>query len=123
MSKEFFDRRILEINNKIQKFKYRRKKIKIVYIVIILLSILTSTLSASIINIERIPHLVATILSMFSAVLTGISTRFNFAHKKDELDKLIKSHDEMRIKLDQLTTFESSPETSKKIIETLILMN
>lgn len=116
---EFFQRRLNEINHNINKYKRRRKLIKIIYSFIIILSILTSTISASLANVEKIPHLVITSLSMLSAILTGLSTRFNFTHKKNELDNLIKKSTQMQIKIDKIISFNESPETTKKIIEEL----
>jgi hypothetical protein len=74
--------------------------IKILYIVTVLLSIITSAIVTVISTITIVPVIVITILSAFSAILTGISVRFNFHNKKAEIKSLIEKLYKIKFKLD-----------------------
>src|SRR5580658_2188466 len=87
--KLFLDNKLKDCKIKIKKMKRKRKVIKILYTTTVVASIIISTTVASIISMVFVPAIVITTLSAASAILTGISTRFNFQNKKEELTSMI----------------------------------
>src|SRR6476469_8591913 len=75
--KEFLARKLIESQAKIKKLKRKRKRNKSLYIITTVSSMTISSVLASI-SMLTIPPLVFTIMSITSAVLTGISAKFNF---------------------------------------------
>jgi p-aminobenzoyl-glutamate transporter AbgT len=63
-------------------------------------SIIISTAGASLTTMVFIPAIVITMLSAVSAILTGISARFNFQNKKIEINNLIDKLNKIQSKLD-----------------------
>ena len=55
---------------------------------------------ASLTSMISIPIIVITILSASSAILTGVSARFNFQNKKFEINNLIDRLNKIQSKLD-----------------------
>ena len=78
--KEFLIRKLSESNVKIKKLKQKRNINKTIMYTSTLLSIVISAITASV-SLLVMPPLVITILSVTSAILTGISARFNFQDK------------------------------------------
>ena len=115
--KEFLGRKLAESNTKIKKLKRKNKIYNIAYIITTLLSIVISSGLASI-SLLTIPPLVFTILAFSSAVLTGISFKFNIQDRalllKQEIDVL----DKIRSKLDYVISCNGNltSETYQQII-------
>jgi hypothetical protein len=98
--KEYLKRKMDDCEEKLLKLKRKRKVIKTCYIVTVLLSIgLSSVVSVKSMT-TVVPIIVVTVLSPFSAVLTGISVRFNFHNKKAETKCLIEKLNKIKAKLD-----------------------
>ena len=51
-----------------------------------------------------VPMIPITIMSAICAILTGISSRFDFHHKKAEIKDLIDKHNEIKFKLDYVVS-------------------
>ena len=90
--KEFLGRKLNESQAKIQKLKQKRKITKSLNIITSVSSMVISSVLASI-SMLTIPPMVFTILAISSAVLTGISAKFNFQDKTVELSKEIEKLD------------------------------
>src|ERR1051325_2699680 len=85
---EFFDRKLNESKGKIKKLKQKRKINKVIIYTSTIASIVISSITASA-SLIVIPPLAVTILSISSAILTGISARFNLENRKIEINKQI----------------------------------
>jgi len=98
--KDFFKRKLIDCESELAKLKLKRKKIKILYVSIVVISIVISAVTVSLTAIISVPVVVITILSAGSAILTGVSARFNFQHKKFEINRLIEKLHKIQSKLD-----------------------
>jgi len=63
-------------------------------------SIIISAVTISLTSVVSIPIIVVTVLSASSAILTGVSARFNFQNKKVEINNLIDRLNKIQSKLD-----------------------
>ena len=72
--KDYLKKKLLECQSKLKKSKKKRKIILVTGTVIIVLSITTSVLVASL----ALPVIAVTMLSISSGILTGLSVKFNF---------------------------------------------
>jgi hypothetical protein len=98
--KEYFIRKLNVCKHDLTKLRRKKKRVKILYISTVVASIIISTAVASLISMAFIPTIVITILSAASAILTGISARFNFQNKKVEINNLIDRLNKIQSKLD-----------------------
>ena len=73
----------------INKFKRKRKIIKILYYSSVVASVSLSTIIASLSGILGVPMIVIVSLSVGSGILTGVSAKFNLHDKKLEIGRLI----------------------------------
>ena len=97
--KEYLSRKLEDCRQKLIKQKRKRKRMKALYIITILLSILVSGV-VSVVSMTSLPVIVVPILSSFSGILTAISSRFNFQNKKTEIKSLIDKLNKIQSKLD-----------------------
>jgi hypothetical protein len=98
--KDFLKRKLKDCEHELRKLKRKRTKIKILYVSTVVTSIVISTITVSLTAIISVPVIVITILSAGSAILTGVSARFNFQHKKFEISCLIEKLNKIQSKLD-----------------------
>ena len=98
--KIFLKRKLIDCERELAKLKRKRKKIKILYVSTVVTSIVISAVTVSLTGIISVPIIVITILSAGSAILTGVSARFNFQHKKFEISCLIEKLNKIQSKLD-----------------------
>jgi len=98
--KEYLNKKLLECQQKLNKLKRKRNIIKTLYVLTVLLSIITSAVVTVISTMTVAPLIVITVLSAFSAILTGISARFNFHDKKAEIKSLIEKLHKIKTKLE-----------------------
>jgi hypothetical protein len=98
--KEYLIRKLNDCKHDLMKLKRKKKLIKILYVSTVITSIIVSTAVASLTTMIFIPTIVLTILSAASAILTGISARFNFQNKKVEINNLIDRLNKIQSKLD-----------------------
>jgi hypothetical protein len=101
--KEFLIRKLYESKVKIKKLKRKRNIKKIIIYTSTILSIVISAVTASI-SLLVIPPLVIAILSVTSAILTGISARFNFQDKKIMISREIDRLNKLQAKLDYVVS-------------------
>jgi hypothetical protein len=115
--KEFLGRKLTESQAKIKKLKRKRIINKSLYITTTVSSMVISSVLASI-SMLTIPPLALTILAISSAILTGISARFNFQDKTVELSKEIEKLDKIQSKLDYVISCNGNllSEAYQKII-------
>ena len=97
--KEFLGRKLNESQAKIKKLKRKRRITKSLNIITTVSSMVISSVLASI-SMLTMPPMVFTILAISSAVLTGISAKFNFQDKTVELSKEIEKLDKIQSKFD-----------------------
>lgn len=102
--KLFLDNKLKDCEIKIKKMKRKRKVIKILYTTTVVTSIIISTTVASIISMVFVPAIVITMLSAASAILTGISVRFNFQNKKEELTSMISRLERLKQQMNYVIT-------------------
>jgi hypothetical protein len=102
--KLFLDNKLKDCEIKIKKMKRKRKVIKILYTTTVVASIIISTTVASIISMVLVPAIVITTLSAASAILTGISARFNFQNKKEELTSMISRLERLKQQMNYVIT-------------------
>jgi hypothetical protein len=97
---DYLNAKLVDCQNKLKKFKRKRKIIKMLYIITLLLSIITSAVVAVLSSITLVPVFVISVLAAFSAILTGVSARFNFHDKKTEIKGLIDKLNKIKSKLE-----------------------
>ena len=100
--KDYLIRKLNDCRAELIKLKRKRKKIKILYVSTVVSSIIISTAVASLTSMISISVIVITVLSASSAILTGISARFNFQNKKIEINNLINRLNKIQSKLDHV---------------------
>ena len=98
--KQHLIKRLEDCQQQLNKLKRKRKTIKMLYIVTVILSIVTSAVITVISSVTIVPVMVVPILSAFGAILTAISARFNFNEKKSEMKVLINKFNKIKSKLD-----------------------
>jgi hypothetical protein len=94
--REYLERKLFICQNILKKTKLKRQIIKVVGATIVISSI---TISAVVVFVT-LPVVAISILSITSAILTGISLKFNFEYKKYEINKLIEKLNQIQVKLD-----------------------
>ena len=97
--KDYLTRKLTESKVKIKKLKRKRNITKAVIYTSTITSIVISSITASV-SLLKIPPLAVTILSISSAILTGISARFNFQDKTIMLTREIEKLSKLQNKLD-----------------------
>src|SRR5277367_4025194 len=115
--KEFLGRKLNESKVKIKKLGRKRKITKSLNIITTVSSMVISSVLASI-SMLTIPPRVITILAISSAILTGISAKFNFQDKTVELSKEVEKLDKIQSKFDYLISCNGNllPETYQQIM-------
>lgn len=98
--KQHLIKRLEDCQQQLNKLKRKRKTIKMLYIVTVILSIVTSAVITVISSVTIVPVMVVPVLSAFGAILTAISARFNFNEKKSEMKVLINKFNKIKSKLD-----------------------
>jgi len=98
--KQYLERKLQDCRNELIKLKRKRKRIKILYVSTVVSSIIISTVVVSLTGMVFVPIIVITGLSASSAILTGVSARFNFQNKKVEINNLIDRLNKIQTKLD-----------------------
>jgi SMODS and SLOG-associating 2TM effector domain len=101
--KDYLNKKLIECQRKLTKLKRKRKIIKLLYIVSVLLSIITSSVVA-VLSTLAVPVILISVLAAFSAILTGVSARFNFHDKKTEIKGLIDRLNRIKSKLEYVIT-------------------
>ena len=103
--KEYLNKKLIDCQQHLNKLKRKRKTIKMLYIVTVLLSIITSAVVAVVSSITIVPVTVISVLAAFSAVLTGISALFNSHDKKSEIKGLIDKLNQIKSKLEYVIQY------------------
>jgi Flp pilus assembly pilin Flp len=98
-TREYLNKKLLDCQGKLTKLKRKRRIIKTCYVITVLLSIGLSS-AVSVMATLTLPLITVTILSTFSAILTGISARFNFYNKKAEIKGLIDKLNKIKAKIE-----------------------
>jgi len=98
--KKYLEKNLVECDKKLYKLKRKRKLIKVLYILTVLLSMLISATVSVLSSITTAPQISISILAAISAILTGVSSRFDFHHKKAEIKGLIEKQNKIKLKLD-----------------------
>ena len=95
-TKLYLTKKLNEIEQKIKKTKKKKKILQIFGGLVILGSLSASVLIASL----AFPPIAVTSLSITSAILSGISMKFNLSGKGREISKLMGKLNKLQIKLD-----------------------
>ena len=98
--KEYLRRKLDETRHRLKKLKRKRKIIKVIYISTVVSSIVISAVVVSLTSLISVPIIVIIVLSAGSAILTGVSARFNFQNKKYEINIIIDRLNKIQSKLD-----------------------
>ena len=117
--KVYLGRKLEDCKHELIKLKCKKKKIKFLYITTVVSSIVISTVAVSLTSIISVPIIVITVLSAGSAILTGVSARFNFQNKKFEINNLIDRLNKIQSKLDYVVSCNGdlTQEEYKQIIK------
>ena len=95
-TKLYLMKKLNEIEQKIKKTKKKKKILQVIGGVVILGSMSASVLIASL----AFPPIAVTSLSITSAILSGISMKFNLTGKGQKISKLMGKLNKLKIKLD-----------------------
>ena len=98
--KQYLERKLKDCRNELIQLKRKRKRIITLYVTTVVSSIIISTAVVSLTSLVSVPIIVVTVLSASSAILTGVSARFNFQNKKVEINNLIDRLNKIQLKLD-----------------------
>ena len=98
--KEYLSRKLNDCRHELIKLKRKKRRIKIFYVSTVVSSIIISSVVVSLTSVISVPIIVITVLSVSSAILTGVSVRFNFQNKKIEINRLIDKLNKLQSKLD-----------------------
>src|SRR3989441_6477982 len=99
-AKEYLTRKLDESRIKIVKLKRKRKVVKICYYLSVILSVALSALISALAGLTLTPVYIIPIISIISAILTGLSAKFNLENKKIEINKVIQKIHKIQEKLD-----------------------
>ena len=99
-AKHYLTRKLDESRIKIVKLKRKRKVVKICYYSSVILSVALSALISALAGLTLIPVYIIPGISILSAILTGLSAKFNLENKKIELNKVIQKIHKIQEKLD-----------------------
>ena len=102
-AKLFLERRLLEYDHRIQKIKRRRKIVKGLFIGLVIVSVCSSTVCATVAGFVMPPYIIP-ILSISAGISTVLSVKFNLEGKKAELNKTIEQLDKIRHKIDYVVS-------------------
>ena len=94
-TKLYLTKKLIEIEQKIKKTKKKKKILQVIGGVVILGSMASSVLIASL----AFPPIAVTSLSITSAILSGISMKFNLTGKGRKISKLMEKLNKLQIKL------------------------
>jgi len=86
-AKAFLEKRFKEYEKKIIKMKRKRKAVKVAFVFCISLSVVSSTVCASL--TAHIPPVAISVLTAGGALAAAVSLRFNLKNKKQELNSAI----------------------------------
>ena len=100
--KEYLGRKLTNCRTELIKLKRKKKRFHILYVSTVVSSIIMSTVNSSLTGIISVPIIAITVLSAGSAMLTGLSARFNFHNKKIEINNLIDRLNKIQSKLDHV---------------------
>ena len=106
--KVFLTRKLDDKQSDIKKLKRKRKIIKTLYYSTTIFSIIIPAVLATISTTVAIPPMAISTLSMSSAILTAISTKFNFKDKSSQLCKEIDKSNKIIQKLDYVISCNGS---------------
>jgi len=97
-AKAFLEKRLNEYDKKIIKMKRKRKAIKVAFVFCISLSIVSSTVCASLTAL--IPPVAISVLTASGALAAAVSLKFNLKGKKEELNAAICKLERIRKNID-----------------------
>ena len=101
--KDFLTKKLDESNYTIKKRKRKRKIIKVLLYSSTLISIIISTVLASM-SMLTIPSFIITILYIATGILTAVSTKFNFKEQSIKLNTEIEKLNKLKSKLDYVVS-------------------
>ena len=102
--KEFLTRQLEESMHNIKKKKRKRAIIKTLIYTTTISSIVIAAALGTAATTVIIPPVAIIVLSMSSAILTGIGAKFNFKGTSNKLDKEIEKHTKLKNKLDYVVS-------------------
>lgn len=98
-AKAFLQRQLDEYTVKIKKLKRKRKLVRCLFAILIVISITSSTVCASVVGLT-LPPIIIPILSTAAGLTTALSVKFNLQDRKQELNKTIDQLDKIKRKID-----------------------
>ena len=99
-AKVFLTRRLDLCKKKLKRTKRKKKILQVVGVVFVVASVSCSALVASLV----FPPLVISGLAVTSAILTGLSVRFNFQGEKNKYSSLAERLNKLELKLDEVVS-------------------
>ena len=102
-AKAFLERHLNEYEIRIKKLKKKRKVIKALFIMLIIISITSSTVCATVAGFT-LPPLFIPILSTAAGLSTAFSVKFNLEGEKTKLNKTIDEFDKIKHKIDYVVS-------------------
>lgn len=101
-TKEYLKKKQEDLIVKMCKLKKKNKRIKILYITMVTVSITTSVVAAAISSITGLPIAIVPILSITSGILTGLSFKFDLKAKKKDIMKLVNELERINAKIEYI---------------------
>ena len=123
--KAFLEKKIEYCNNKLRKLTKRKKRYNAFYVVLIVISIVCSAISAGLVSFVSLGSAVPisiTLLSITASLSVTLSSRFKLKKKGDEVKNIIVDIDKIKQQLDYVIFCNGSltDEDSKRIIKELV---
>lgn len=101
--KQFLERQLSEYQVKIKKLKRKRKAVKVLFVSLIIVSVVSSTSCATLAGFAM-PIFVIPMLSGIAGLTTVLSVKFNLAGKKQELNETIDQLDKIKRQIDYIVS-------------------
>lgn len=101
--KQFLERQLSEYQCRIKKLKRKRKVVKVLFTILIVVSVTSSTVCATLAGFT-IPVFIIPILSTTAGLTTALSVKFNLEKRKKELNEAIDNLDKTKQQVDYIVS-------------------
>jgi hypothetical protein len=102
-AKQFLERQLIDYEIKIKKLKKRRKIVKALFASLIIISVTSSTVCATVAGLALLPAIIP-VLSGVAGLATVLSIKFNLEGKKQELNKTTDQLDRIKHEIDYVVS-------------------
>ena len=105
-AKQFLEKQLIDFKKKIKKLKKKRKAIKVIYANLIVISVTSSMVCATLSGLIflPIPLLIIPILNIIAGLSSALSVKFNLEGQKNELKESIDQMNKIQRQIDYVVS-------------------